>query len=632
MISIGVITRGKYGLRLIENIRNNSNFKVSSLELPESLPDFIEEPAEFVKGLDLDRSFFSNDLIITYIIHPDLTPEIARIAGENGAHAVIIAGGAAKAGGRDELLDISKKYGIHIEIHEICCDIGRSSNKTVMDFGSCFGRPQIRITTKDGIISDILVIRGAPCGSTWHMAKNLIGSKTEDAPAKGGLLVQQYPCRAIRGSKGGIHKAAKLHKEAVEKALKESGQMKGSIYERSLKFHEAHQGKIALKSKISLKTKDDLSLAYTPGVAEACLRIQSNKDDIYRYTSKGNLVAVVSDGTSVLGLGDLGGYAALPVMEGKAALFKVFAGVDAFPICLDTRDTEEVINIVKNIAPVFGGINLEDIAAPRCFEIETRLKGLLDIPVFHDDQHGAALVMLAGLINALKVVGKKFGQIKVVISGAGAAATASAKLLIDQGVRDIIICDSTGIIYEGRAGLNPYKEGLARLTNKNQVTGNLADAMKGADVFIGLSVGGIVSEEMIRSMSYDAIALPLANPTPEIMPEKAKKAGARIVGSGRSDCPNQINNAIGFPGIFRGALDVRARDINEVMKMAAANALASLVPEPSEEQIIPSIFDTQVAPAVASAVARAAMESGVARKRVSPEEVARHTRELVRIQ
>lgn len=408
--------------------------------------------------------------------------------------------------------------------------------------------------------------------------------------------------------------------------------MKGTIYERSLKYHEAHHGKIALKSKVSINTKDDLSLAYTPGVAEACLRIQSNKEDIYRYTSKGNFVAVVSDGTSVLGLGDLGGYAALPVMEGKAMLFKVFAGVDAFPICLDTRDTEEVINIVKNIAPVFGGINLEDIGAPRCFEIEARLKGLLDIPVFHDDQHGAALVMLAGLINALEVVGKNFRDIKVVISGAGAAATASAKLLLDNGVKDIILCDSTGIIYEGRAGLNPYKEELARLTNKNLLKGNLADAMKGADVLIGLSVGGIVSEEMVRSMAEDSIVLPLANPTPEIMPEKAKKAGARIVGSGRSDCPNQINNALGFPGVFRGALDVRARAINEEMKLAAANALALLVPEPSEDMIIPSIFNKEVAPIVAFAVARAAMESGVARICVSPEEVARHTKELVRDQ
>jgi len=408
--------------------------------------------------------------------------------------------------------------------------------------------------------------------------------------------------------------------------------MKGSIYERSLKFHEEHQGKIALKSKVRIKTENDLCMAYTPGVAQPCLRIHSNRDDIYRYTSKGNLVGVVSDGTSVLGLGDLGSYAALPVMEGKAILFKIFGGVDAFPICLDTKDTEEIINAVKNIAPVFGGINLEDIGAPRCFEIETRLKELLDIPVFHDDQHGAALVMLAGMINALNVVGKKFSEIKVVISGAGAAATASAKLLIDQGVRDLIICDSAGIIYEGRAGLNPYKKELAMLTNKDRMTGSLFDAMKGADVFIGLSVGGIVSEEMVSSMSGDAIVLPLANPTPEIMPDKAKRAGARIVGSGRSDCPNQINNALGFPGIFRGALDVRAKDINNEMKMAAANALARLVPEPDEEKIIPSIFDPEVAPAVASAVAQAAIESNIARKIIPAEEVARHTRELVKYQ
>jgi len=408
--------------------------------------------------------------------------------------------------------------------------------------------------------------------------------------------------------------------------------MKESIFERSLKFHELHQGKIELRSKVKIKTKDDLSLAYTPGVAEACLRIHSNKDDIYRYTSKGNFVAVVSDGTSVLGLGDLGPHAAMPVMEGKAMLFKIFAGVDAFPICLDTKDTEEVINAVKNIAPVFGGINLEDIGAPRCFEIEARLKELLDIPVFHDDQHGAALVMLAGLINAMKVIGKKFDEIIVVISGAGAAATASAKLLLNEGVKDIIICDSTGIIYKGRPGMNPYKEELAELTNKNLLKGNLADAMKGADVFIGLSVGGIVSENMVRSMNDDAIVLPLANPTPEIMPGKAKKAGARIVGSGRSDCPNQINNALGFPGIFRGALDVRARDINEEMKLAAAHTLASLVHEPSEDFIIPSIFDPVVAPSVASAVARAAMDSGAARLHIDPEDVARHTIELVKKQ
>jgi len=408
--------------------------------------------------------------------------------------------------------------------------------------------------------------------------------------------------------------------------------MKDSVYEKALRFHESHHGKIALKSKVKIKTKEDMSLAYTPGVAEPCLRIHKNGEDVYRYTGKGNFVAVVSDGSSVLGLGDLGALAAMPVMEGKAMLFKVFAGVDAFPICLDTKDTDEIITIVKNIAPVFGGINLEDIGAPRCFEIEIRLKKLLDIPVFHDDQHGAALVMLAALINALKVVGKKFGEIKVVISGAGAAGTASAKLLKNEGVKEILVCDSTGIIYDGRAGLNPAKEELAKLTNKNRISGSLADAMKGADVFIGLSVAGIVSEDMVGSMADDAIVFPLANPIPEIMPEKAKKAGARIVGTGRSDCINQINNALGFPGVFRGALDVRAKDISEEMKLAAANALASLVPEPSEDMIIPGIFGPEVAPSVASAVAKAAMDSGVARLRVDPLEVAEHTRELVKSQ
>ena len=405
--------------------------------------------------------------------------------------------------------------------------------------------------------------------------------------------------------------------------------MKESVYERSLEFHELHRGKIAVKSKVRIRTKEDLSLAYTPGVAEPCVRIHKNKEDVYRYTSKGNLVAVVSDGSSVLGLGDLGALPAIPVMEGKAILFKLFGGVDAFPLCLDTKNIDEIISMVKNIAPVFGGINLEDIGAPRCFEIETRLKKLLDIPVFHDDQHGTATVVLAGLLNALKVVGKRIDGVKVVISGAGAAGTASAKLLISQGAGDIIVCDSTGIICKGRSGLNPYKEELAELTNKNRMKGTLADALKGADVFIGLSVGGIVSRDMVRSMNKDAIVFPLANPVPEIMPEEAKKAGARVVGTGRSDHMNQINNALGFPGIFRGALDVRAKDINEQMKLAAAQALASLV-EPTEDMIIPSIFDPRIAPAVASAVARAAMESGVARIKVSPEEVAEHTRELVR--
>lgn len=408
--------------------------------------------------------------------------------------------------------------------------------------------------------------------------------------------------------------------------------MKESIYEQALRFHEDNHGKISLKSKVSIKTKEELCLAYTPGVAGPCLRIHSNRDDVYRYTSKANFVAVVSDGSSVLGLGDLGPLAAMPVMEGKAMLFKVFAGVDAFPLCLDTKDVDEIINTVKYISPSFGGINLEDIGAPRCFEIEARLKKILDIPVFHDDQHGTATVVLAALINALKVVGKKFDEIKVVISGAGAAATASARILIKEGVRDIVMCDSRGIIYKGRSGLDPYKKELAEITNKNLVTGMLADALIGADVFIGLSVGGIVSAGMVRSMAHDAIVLPLANPEPEIMPAEAKQAGACIVGTGRSDFPNQINNALGFPGIFRGALSVRARDINEQMKKAAAKALALLVPEPSDDMIIPDIFDDRVAPEVASAAAGAAMDSGVARLRTDTEEVAELTRELVKSQ
>jgi malate dehydrogenase (oxaloacetate-decarboxylating) len=408
--------------------------------------------------------------------------------------------------------------------------------------------------------------------------------------------------------------------------------MKGSIYEQALKFHESHRGKIEVRSRVRVKTKEDLSLAYTPGVAEPCMRIHANRNDVYRYTSKGNFVAVVSDGTSVLGLGNIGAHAAMPVMEGKAVLFKVFAGVDAFPLCLDTKDIDELVNTVKCISPSFGGINLEDIGAPRCFEIEERLKKLLDIPVFHDDQHGAATVALAGLINAMKVVGKKFSGIKVVISGAGAAGTATAKLLLDKGAGDVIVTDTTGVIYKGREGMNPYKKELAEHSNKKRISGTLADAMKGSDVFIGLSVGGIVSEKMVRSMADHAIVFALANPTPEIMPEKARKAGAHIVGTGRSDCINQINNSLGFPGIFRGALDTRASDINDDMKLAAAGALASLVHEPVEDMIIPSIFNHEVAPEVAKAVAKAAIESGVAGLCIDPEEIAQHTRELVRKQ
>ena len=631
MISIGVITRGKYGRRLIENIKRNSGLSVTSIEFPESLPDFIEDPRDSVSALGPDKNVFSSNLVIAYTLHPDLTPEIVRLAGENGAFAVIIAGGTAKAGGRSELQELSERYNMHIEVHEICCDIERCGHSVVDEFVSCFGRPQVRITTKGGIIRNIQVVRGAPCGSTQHMAKALAGVSTKDAPARAGLLVQQYPCRALRGIKGGIHKAAELHKKAVETALEEE-QMEESVYERSLRFHEYHKGKIELKSKVKITSKQELSLAYTPGVAEPCRRIHSNRDDVYRYTMKGNFVAVVSDGTSVLGLGDLGPLAAMPVMEGKALLFKVFAGVDAFPLCIDTKNVDEVVNTVKNIAPSFGGINLEDIGAPRCFEIEARLKEILDIPVFHDDQHGTATVVLAALVNALKIVGKKPDEIKVAISGAGAAGTANARLLLSEGVKDIIVCDTVGIIHKDRSGLNPYKKELARITNRYNIKGTLADAMKGADVFIGLSVGGVVSPDMVRSMADDAIVFPLANPVPEIMPEEAKRAGAKVVGTGRSDCINQINNALGFPGIFRGALDVRARDINEQMKIAGANALASLVPEPTEDMIIPSIFDPGVAPAVAAAVARAAMDSGVARLRVDPEKIAERTRELVRSQ
>lgn len=404
-----------------------------------------------------------------------------------------------------------------------------------------------------------------------------------------------------------------------------------SVYERSLRYHEQNHGKIGITNKVHMKTNDELSLAYTPGVAEPCQRIAKNSDDAYRYTSKGNMVAVISDGTSVLGLGDIGPLAAIPVMEGKAILFKFFAGVDAFPICLDTTDTDEIINTVKNIAPSFGAIHLEDISAPRCFEIENRLNEILDIPVFHDDQHGAALVMIAGLMNSLKIVGKEFGQIKVAISGAGAAATASINMLIDEGVGDIIVCDSKGTIYKGRDGLNPEKEKLAVITNKEQVAGTLSDAMKNADVFIGFSAGGIVSEEMVRSMAHDAIVFPLANPIPEIMPDKAKHAGARIVGTGRSDFPNQINNVLGFPGVFRGALDVRASEINKEMKIAAAKILSSLI-KPTEDMILPDIFDTRVGPAVAFAVAEAAIETKVARVIIDPEEVAEHTRKLLRFQ
>ncbi len=374
-------------------------------------------------------------------------------------------------------------------------------------------------------------------------------------------------------------------------------------------------GKIEVISKLPVETRDDLSLAYTPGVAEPCRKIHANRADVYKYTAKGNLVAVVTDGSAVLGLGNIGPEAGLPVMEGKAILFKEFANVDAFPICLDTNDVDEIVRTVKLTAPGFGGINLEDIGAPRCFEIEERLKKELDIPVFHDDQHGTAIVVLAGLINALKVVEKNIEDVKVVVNGAGAAGTAIAKLLLSTGVKDLIACDKVGILYRGIEGVDDAKKELAKVTNKDNTKGSLADALKGADVFIGVSAPGIVSQEMVSSMNRDSILFAMANPTPEIMPELAKAAGAKVIGTGRSDFPNQVNNVLAFPGIFRGALDVRAREINEEMKIAAAYAIAGMIDEKdlNEDNVIPYALDRAVAASVAEAIKAAARKSGAAR-------------------
>ncbi len=383
----------------------------------------------------------------------------------------------------------------------------------------------------------------------------------------------------------------------------------------SLKMHEEHKGKIEVATKVAIETKDDLSTAYTPGVAEPCRKIHENPAPIYKYTCKANTVAVVSDGTAVLGLGDIGPLAAMPVMEGKSALFKRFGNVDAFPICLDTKDTEEIIRTVKAIAPSFGGINLEDIAAPRCFEIEKRLKEELDIPVFHDDQHGTAIVVAAGLDNALKIVGKKWSEITAVISGAGAAGISICKLLQRFGIGDVILCDRKGAIVEGREDMNSAKAEMAKTTNKNNQAGTLADVLAGKDVFIGVSAPGLVSVEMVASMAKDAIVFAMANPTPEIMPEDAKKGGARVIATGRSDFPNQINNVLVFPGIFRGALDANASAITESMKEAASRAIASIVKpeELNEEYIIPDAFNEDVAKVVAKAVADEARNAGVSK-------------------
>jgi malate dehydrogenase (oxaloacetate-decarboxylating) len=383
----------------------------------------------------------------------------------------------------------------------------------------------------------------------------------------------------------------------------------------ALKMHEDNKGKISVVSKVDVKTRDDLSTAYTPGVAEPCRRIRDDKSEVYCYTDKGNLVAVVTDGTAVLGLGDIGPEAALPVMEGKAILFHEFAGIDAFPICLDTKDTDEIIETVKRIAPTFGGINLEDISAPRCFEIEKRLKEELDIPVFHDDQHGTAIVVAAGLTNALKLVGKSFADAKAVISGAGSAGISICKLLLELGIGDVILVDKNGALAPGEDWMNPAQQAMAEVTNHEQLHGDLKDAMKGRDIFVGVSAPNIVTSDMVATMADDAIVFAMANPVPEIMPEESAKGGARVIASGRSDYPNQINNVLVFPGIFRGALDAMATDITEDMKVAAVNAIAAIIPEEElrEDYIIPGAFDPRVADGVAKAVAETARRTGISK-------------------
>ena len=385
--------------------------------------------------------------------------------------------------------------------------------------------------------------------------------------------------------------------------------------EESLKKHYEWKGKVEMIVRAPLETKEDLSLAYTPGVAQPCLEIQKNVDLSYDLTRRSNLVAVVTDGTAVLGLGDIGPEAGMPVMEGKCALFKAFGDVDAIPLCIRSKEVDDIVNTVRLLAGSFGGVNLEDISAPRCFEIERKLKECCDIPIFHDDQHGTAVVCLAAMLNALKVVNKKIDEIRVVTSGAGAAGIAIIKLLISMGLKDVVMCDRKGAIYKGRDGLNAEKEIIAEMTNQQMRKGSLEDVIKGADVFIGVSAPGCVTPEMVKSMAKDPILFPMTNPTPEIMPDEAKAAGAAVVGTGRSDFPNQINNVLAFPGIFRGALDVRAKDINDEMKIAAAKAIAGFVTDDklSADYIIPSALDKTVAQAVAKAVAEAARKTGVAR-------------------
>lgn len=388
-----------------------------------------------------------------------------------------------------------------------------------------------------------------------------------------------------------------------------------TVYEKSLAMHKENKGKIEVVSKVKVETMDDLSLAYTPGVAQACKEIDKNEEDVYTYTAKGNLVAVVSDGSAVLGLGNIGPKAAMPVMEGKAILFKEFADIDAFPICLDTQDSEEIIKTVKYLAPTFGGINLEDISAPRCFEIETRLKKELDIPVFHDDQHGTAIVVSAGILNALKLVDKKIEEAKFVINGAGSAGISICKLLLQLGMKNIVMVDQKGALCEGETWMNPAQADMASKTNREMIKGDLATVMQGRDVFIGVSAPNIVTSEMVASMNNDSIVFAMANPVPEIMPEEAKKGGVRVMATGRSDFPNQINNVLVFPGIFRGALDAKAVNISEEMKIAAAKAIASIIPEDElrEDYIIPDAFNKKVVEAVAKVVKDVAVRDHLVR-------------------
>jgi len=404
------------------------------------------------------------------------------------------------------------------------------------------------------------------------------------------------------------------HGQSVVEAVEELPEVQVvNVSDRTFLMHIG--GKIEVRSKLQIRTRDDLSMVYTPGVARVCRAIHEDPERAFNLTIKRNTVAVVSDGTAVLGLGDIGPRAAMPVMEGKAALFKQFANVDAFPICLDTKDTEEIIQSVKNLAPGFGGINLEDISAPRCFEIEERLKKELDIPVFHDDQHGTAVVVLAALINSLKITGKTFGDLRVVVNGVGASGVACAKIIMAAGATNVVGCDSKGIVHEGREDLNPAKRWFAENTNPEGRTGDLAEAVRGADLFLGLSAPDVLTVEDLKTMNEDPIIFAMANPDPEIRPEVAM-GHARIIATGRSDYPNQINNVLCFPGIFRGALDVRAREIDEGMKLAAANAMADVIPEEdlSEDYILPSVFDERVAPAVAEAVSEKAKETGMARR------------------